>query len=411
MPYDIDAKPKMTTPHPRSAAFIFNPTDTGHGHASAASDPSDLFVPHVDPEDEDGLIVDHEHPASEAEDTPESFDPKALSAFIGQQAQEAGLDLIDHHDDRPVITFPIESVKSLHALLGGLDTQEPAAMKEKLIALRDRLGTRLQAIEEPGPSNLDLSVKLFSHLRHVFDTQVQGERLVTQDLTSPWVVPGGVDPTPRTAGRDLEKFYELRLGLPPIPGDEEGGQHGHHHGRRRWRRRSDDRIIVRHSVHALFQELTTLRDRQGGRLVKLHSDWRMWLAWLHTGNPILALAWMNQHLAQPSGGRVRECYDPDEIEHDRALRVFLVVGYQIDADRDELQRIIRQVANGARRHRDLPIRYLLRNSWNSAWGESGHAWIDHRDLAQQFDHGTGLLLPGLELTGRLAPTPTRAPRR
>jgi hypothetical protein len=380
------------------AALMYPPPPgppDSHGGGAEKDDPTELLLPHVDPEDLEELAegaapeaavveraADHENHSGGSSPP---LNRQALAGLIAQQADSVGVDLLGHRDPN-TISFPIGRIQEVRSHLVNLSSDKPQEAITALKALLEPLDARLADILEPGDSNLDRSCDLYLQLRTVFDKLQDTSKVLGEGLD--WPIPGGNDGSLRTAGRDLEAFYRAQgvSLLAPRRPVAQGQCHSS--------------LIVRHSVDGLFEELETLRTSTGGRVVNLHSDWRMWLAWLASGNPILCLGWMNEHLARPKGEKIEECsYDPAEIEPDRALRGFLVVGFKLYDGLDDFRQAIVEVANGFRPHRQLPIRYRLRNSWDPKWGSHGHAWIEHRDFAHQFGEGFGLLIPGTALAG------------
>jgi hypothetical protein len=405
MPYERHPDPDMSySPLPtyarRSAISSPHHQDAGHG------DPSELFIPHVDPEDEEGLFEHHpvlpervearsekgarkDEAKGEHEPPGKVVNETVLTALITEQARSVGVDLIEHHRQQAYVSFPIERIQTVRDLFGQLGPgtpDEPNPAVEALKKLIPPLDARLVAILDPGPSNLERSASLYLHLRKVFDHQIVNKKIVDENV--PWPVPGGPDASLRTVGGDLEEYY--RLVYPSAFGAKTRAV--------RERGSSLPSPIVRHSVDGVLTEVEILRARMVCRIVNLHDDWRMFLAWLQTGNPALCLGWMNENLARPKGGKIDGCYDPKEIEPDRARRAFLVTGYEIK-DLEDFRTAVLEVANGARSHRNMPIWYRLRNSYDPQWGNKGHAWIRHEDFAHQFGLGYGLLLPESQLPG------------
>ncbi len=392
MPFDLYPDPPGRDQGGRGRRSIAS--DHGHG-GDPAVDPSDLFVPHIDPEHEEDLLGGgghgHKTLAATAALAPTGGHDEALAVFIASQARDFGVALQGHAHPAHHVAIPIEVAREVHALMSKLapDNPEQASAVAKLAGLRDRLGKRVGAAEDPGPSNLQRSIALYRHLRAGFD-RIGPERILDRGLT--WPVPGGHDPSVRVAGLDLETYYRRRAEATPEGGADRSARRPHLHPQA-------EAPIVRHDLSGLFEELVTLRDRSAGRIVALHNDWRMWLAWIDSGNPILTLLRMNGALLDPDRSKIKGSDTPEPIEAHRAERVFLLVGYELDGSVAELARIVRTIARGGQSHKDVPIRYRLRNPWDAQWGEGGHAWIQHRELARHLLRGAGLLLPESGLPG------------
>lgn len=131
----------------------------------------------------------------------------------------------------------------------------------------------------------------------------------------------------------------------------------------------------------------TIAPRRIRQIVNLGRDAKCWIAWLASGRPIACTLLAGRaFLAAQGPDAVIGKYDPRE--DGQFAHAVLLTGFRTAGN----VRLAEEAARvDATRARNFPVQFLVRNSAGEAWGDRGHAFLDHADLRAQVGELYGVI--------------------
>jgi hypothetical protein len=144
--------------------------------------------------------------------------------------------------------------------------------------------------------------------------------------------------------------------------------------------------LIAHTREELFGALDELRAQGAGKIVNLHSDWRMWLSWMASRGPIVCLGGLGEGLRLPVLDKLPQL----TVEH---RHVFLLAGYKVDGKcgGNDLVKVASDIGRGLRDELDVPVTWIIRDSGNPRWGTNGLFEVPHQKFFGLFREAFGLL--------------------
>jgi hypothetical protein len=356
MPYDA---------HDGSGNDYSGTTMKSYEGGQQAQDPTEIFIPHIEPEDDEALLFrphaereDHTSSRAQSGSDPEPMNPLALGALIDRQARGRNIDgLLDVRREPARLSLSIDVIKSI--------VVEPSKQAGELVK------ARLEKVRHTRPFlPLQSSANTYGELRKLFDQGLQP----AVGLSTNWEVVSSSQSSIVTATEDLARYYGLR-----------DAREEHGPGAQRKGTVEAGADLVPQDRNDLREALGDLREETGVKIVNLFNDWRMWLTWLHAGHPIICLGALGESLRKGTPGKTK----PDAVKP-HFKHAFILAGYELTEQ--DIVTVARDIGAGQRGIIDVPVIMIVRNSWNAGWGERGHLKIPFADFHNQFRDAYGLQL-------------------